>query len=104
MNYIKRKAIQLKSWVSGNIRGDDGKVSYVKSFYFLAGWFGTPAFATFLLKAIVLILKGLSLVIPHVIHFIEGLISTLSYSLNKKEFFLWNLIIVSYMGYPTRNY
>lgn len=87
MNYIKRKAIQLKSWVSVSIRGDDGKISYVKTFYFLMGWFGAPAFAAFLLKAVVLILKCLSFVIPYAIHFIEGLISALSYSLNKKEFF-----------------
>lgn len=87
MNYIKRKAIQLKSWVLVSIRGDDGKTSYVKTFYFLSGWFGAPAFVVFLLEKVVLILKGLIFVIPYAIHFIEGLISALSYSLNKKEFF-----------------
>lgn len=87
MDYIKRKAIQLKSWVSGNIRGEDGEISYVKTFFFLASWFGTIPFAVLLLKAFVWILKGLSFALPYVTHFIEGLISALSYSLNKKEFF-----------------
>lgn len=87
MNYIKRKAIQLKSWVWVSIQGDDKKISYIKTFYFLMGWLGTPTFVAFLLKVVVWILKCLSFVIPYAIHFIEGLISALSYSLNKKEFF-----------------
>lgn len=87
MKYIKRKAIQLKSWISGSIYGDDGKISSVKTFYFCAGWFGAIPFAAFLLKIGVWVLKGLSYILPYVIHFIEGLISTLSYYLDKKEYF-----------------
>ncbi|SES17709.1 hypothetical protein [Psychrobacillus sp. OK032] len=87
MKYIKRKAIQLRSWVSGSIRGDDGKISSVKTFYFFSGWFGAMPFAAFLLQALVWILKSLNFVLPYGIRFIEGLISALSYSLNKKEFF-----------------
>ncbi|WP_146551134.1 hypothetical protein [Rummeliibacillus sp. SL167] len=88
MQKIKHKAIQLKSWVSGNVRGDDGEISYVKTFFFLAILYnGIGPFVKFLLKMIVMILKGLTIIIPYVIHFVEGLISTLSYSLNKKEFF-----------------
>jgi len=87
MKFIKCKAIQLKSWVSGCIRGDDGKISSVKTFYFFAGWFGAKAFAVFLLQAIVWSLKSLNIVLPYAIRFIEGLISALSYSLNKKGFF-----------------
>ncbi|WP_342471973.1 hypothetical protein MHH70_16220 [Metasolibacillus sp. FSL H7-0170] len=87
MNYIKRKAIQLKSWVSESMRGEDGKISRVKTFYFLLGWFGAPDFLAFLLEKIVWVLKALYYIIPYVIHFIEGLISALSYSLNKKGFF-----------------
>ena len=87
MNYIKRKAIQLKSWVLGSIRGDDGKICSVKTFYFFSSWFGAMPFAVFLLGLLVWILKGLNFVLTYGIHFIEGLISALSYSLNKKEFF-----------------
>ncbi|MFJ7913898.1 MULTISPECIES: hypothetical protein [unclassified Lysinibacillus] len=87
MNHIKRKAIQLKSWVSESMRGEDGKISRVKTFYFLSGWYGAPTFLAFLLDKVVWILKILHYIIPYVIHFIEGLISTLSYSLNKKGFF-----------------
>jgi len=87
MRKIKLKAIQLKSWVSGNIRGEDGKICSVKTFFFSAGWFGTIQFAVLLLKVIIWILNGLYIAIPYVTHFIEGLISALSYSLNKKEFF-----------------
>lgn len=87
MNYIKRKAIQLKSWVSGSIRNEDGTICYVKTFYFCAGWFGVKSFAIFLIGIVIDILTVLVYVLPYVIHFLEGLISTLSYSLNKKEFF-----------------
>ena len=87
MNYIKRKAIQLKSWVSESIRGDDGKICSVKTFYFFSSWFGALPFAAFLLQILVGILKFLNYVLPYGIHFIEGLISTLSYLLNKKGFF-----------------
>ena len=59
MHKIKHKAIQLKSWVSGNVRGDDGKISFVKTFFFLASWFGTIPFAVLLLKVIRSILNGL---------------------------------------------
>lgn len=87
MQNIKHKAIQLKSWVSGNVRGEDGKISFVKTFFFLAGWFGSISFIEYLLNMIIRILRCLYIIIPYVIHFIEGLISALSYYLNKKEFF-----------------
>lgn len=87
MRKIKLKAIQLKSWVTENIRGEDGEISFVKTFFFSASWFGTSPFIVLLLKVIIRVLNGLYIAIPYVTHFIEGLISALSYSLNKKEFF-----------------
>lgn len=87
MDNIKHKAIQLKSWLLGNLSWEDGKISYVKTFFFLAGCYGSKPFAIFLLEMVIKLLKALLIVIPYVIHFIEGLISALSYYINKKEFF-----------------
>lgn len=87
MNTIRLKAIQLKSWISGSVRDKDGKICSVKTFFFLAGLYGALSFAVFLLELLVWILKILNYILPYVIHFIEGLISTLSYYKNKKEFF-----------------
>lgn len=84
---IKRKAIQLKSWVWGKIKGEDEKISYANTFLFLASWYGTIPFIIFLLVVVNWILKILYTVIPFIICILDGLISTLSYYLNKKEFF-----------------
>lgn len=87
MNTIRLKAIQLKSWISGSIRSDDGKFCSSKTFFFLAKLYGAFQFGVLLLRMVVWILKILYYILPYGIHFIEGLISTLSYYKNKKEFF-----------------
>lgn len=87
MKKFIQKAIQLKSWVSESVKNDDGKISFVKSFFFFASWYGAQPFAALLLEKLVDVLNILNFAIPHIIHFIEGLISALSYFFNKRGFF-----------------
>jgi len=86
---LKKKAIRLKSGIK------EGKKQQKQYVYFKILDMGTNlygklcfiSFASFYcLKALVFVLKKCYAVLPSIIHFLEALISTLSYQI-KKEFF-----------------
>ncbi|MGE7115080.1 hypothetical protein [Lysinibacillus sp. NPDC047702] len=83
--FFKRKAIQSESCENG---GDLAKKKGAIGQLFNQGTslYGKWCFAIFVLDMLVQLLKKLYIVLPSIIHFLESLVSTLSY-LYKKEFF-----------------
>lgn len=92
-NFIKEKFVPLLLWMKDSTTHKKGKLSMFKTWHFVAGLLGMWDYTlTFAIK----LLTQTYNVMPTIIQFLERLSSTLSYSLYKKEFFLWSLIKVDY--------
>lgn len=84
---IKDKFTQLWLWMKGYVKGKDGRFSKRKTFLTGVALYSSYCFIVWLLTPLKFTISCIYIVLPYIIQFLECLISALSYSLHKKEFF-----------------